>query len=211
MSWDALHHHYSSQHWSKIPSIFAKEACEYFPHTGKLLELWAGIWQDSRFFASLWYSVDSTDFSSTAVSLNLTESEWLNNSQYNVFVLDACTDLENIPDEQYDIVYAHLSLHYFPIDTTRNILRNIYRILRTWWILAVLLNTIQDPEYGSWIQIETDFFEIPWQNRKRYFSKESARKLFGEFFTTLIRDDHGETYKDSAKWIHNLIRYIWQK
>ncbi len=212
MSWDNLHHHYNAQDWSKIPSIFAKEAREYFPHTGKLIELWAGIWQDSRFFASLWYSVDSTDFSSTAVDMNTKESSSeITHGNYETFVLDACTDLQQIPDEQYDIVYAHLSLHYFSLDTTIDILNNAYRILRKWWVIAVLLNTIKDPEYGNWIKIETDFFEIPWKTQKRYFSQESAEELFWAHFDTIICDDAGETYKDSEKWIHNLIRYLWKK
>ena len=212
MSWDNLHHHYRQQDWSKIPSLFAKEVVGFFPKSGKILELWAWVWQDSRYFHSLWYIVDSTDFSHTAVEMNRAErSREIWDDRYRIFHLDIISDLENMSDECYDVVYAHLSLHYFPLEMTRQILSNISRILRPEGIIGVLLNTTKDLEYGLWIAIEDDFFEIPWQTQKRYFSIESADKLFNRYFHTVVCDDMGETYKDSAKWIHNLIRYIWKK
>lgn len=208
MSWDKLHQHYNQQDWGKIPSIFATEAVHFFPTSGRLLELGAGIWQDSRYFHSLWYHVDSTDFSLTAGEMNEQYNPWEN---YRTFVLDATSDLGSLSDGSYDIVYAHLSLHYFPLDMTQHILWEISRILASHWVLAVLLNTTRDPEYGTWNQIEPDFFQIPWKTQKRYFSQESAKELFWTHFDTIICDDAGETYKDSEKWIHNLIRYIWHK
>jgi SAM-dependent methyltransferase len=210
MSWDTLHHHYKNQDWSKIPSLFAEQVTQYFPKDGKILELWAWLGQDSRYFHSLGYSIDSTDISQKAVDINTTGSEReIDHGWYNTFVLDVTKDLEIMDNNKYDIIYAHLSLHYFSYEDTKKILAHLARILKKGWICAVLLNTVHDPEYGQGYKIEDDFFEIPWQNTKRYFSINSATHLFGLFFQTIVCDDTWETYKDSAKWIHNLIRFIW--
>jgi SAM-dependent methyltransferase len=212
MSWDTLHYYYKNQDWSKIPSIFAEEVTQYFPKDGKILELWAWLGQDSRYFHSLGYSIDSTDISQTAVDMNTTKSVWeIQGGLYKAFVLDVTKNLDYINDKKYDIVYAHLSLHYFSYEDTKRILTHLSRILKKGWIFAVLLNTVTDPEYGQGDRIEDDFFEIPWQNQKRYFSIASASQIFGSFFQTIVCDDAWETYKDSTKWIHNLIRFIWKK
>jgi len=58
-------------------------------------------------------------------------------------------------------------------------------------------------------QIEPDFFQID-QLTKRYFSIASAR-TYGKYFEINLLDNFGETYKDAAKGVHNLIRFIGSK
>lgn len=212
MSWDSLHNHYQKQDWSKKPSIFAEQVIDYFPKTWKILEIWAGIWQDSRYFHSLGYDLCSTDIGTTAVDINRENSEFeIKSWRYKVESLDILTWLTTIPDESYDIIYSHLSLHYFSRINTENILKNIRRILREDWLIVVLLNSVNDPEYGQGEKIEEDYFHIAWQTNKRYFSINSASLILGGIFVTIHCDDEGETYKDREKWIHNLIRYIGKK
>lgn len=212
MTWDNLHNHYQKQDWSKIPSIFAKQVIDYFPKTWKILEIGAGIWQDSRYFHSRGYEVYSTDIGTTAVDINRENSEHeLKLWKYKIEVLDIVTWLDTIPDATYDVVYAHLSLHYFKLSDTYIILENISRILKNGGLIVVLLNSVNDPEYGQWEKIEDNYFFIAWQTTKRYFSIDSANQIFGNYFTTVLCDDAGETYKDQEKWIHNLIRYIGKK
>lgn len=67
----------------------------------------------------------------------------------------------------------------------------------------------KDPEYGQGEQIEIDYFFIEDKN-KRFFSTESIKDYFKNFEITLL-DDEGETYKDAAKGVHNLIRFIAKK
>ena len=52
---------YSTEEWSNKPNIFATEILEYLPKTGKLLELGAGVCQDSTYFSSLGYKVIASD------------------------------------------------------------------------------------------------------------------------------------------------------
>lgn len=212
MTWDNLHIHYEKQDWSKIPSIFAEQVVSYFPKDWKILEIGAGIGQDSRYFHSHGYEVYSTDIGDTAIDINRENSEnELQSWKYKTETLDVLTWLDSILDGSYDIVYAHLSLHYFSRTDTENVLKDISRILGENWLIIVLLNSVNDPEYGQWEKIENDYFRIAWQTTKRYFSIDSASQIFGNYFTTILCDDAGETYKDREKWVHNLIRYIGKK
>jgi len=44
--------------------------------------------------------------------------------------LDVTKDLEIMNNNKYDIVYAHLSLHYFSYEDTKKILAHLARILK---------------------------------------------------------------------------------
>lgn len=111
--------------------------------------------------------------------------------------------------ESFDIIYAHLSLHYFDEKTTNLIFDEIYRILKHEGIFAFFTNSKDDPEYDKNLEIEDGFLKIGEIN-KRFFDEEMAKR-FAKKFEIIICDNKGETYKDSAKGIHNLIRYIGSK
>ena len=57
--------------------------------------------------------------------------------------------------------------------------------------------------------IEDDYFQIG-KSTKRYFSKDTIND-FTQRFSIVVADEHGETYKDSAAGIHNLVRFIGKK
>lgn len=54
-TWSDLHDNYKTKAWIDKPSIFAETAIAYFPAKGKILDLGAGLGQDSRFFAERGY------------------------------------------------------------------------------------------------------------------------------------------------------------
>lgn len=210
MSWDLIHTHYTKQDWSKIPSIFATQVILYFQKSGKILEIWAGVWQDSRYFCDSGFDVVSTDFSDKVTHINeATSREQILSWKYKTEVLDISEWTKYI-DTEFDIVYVHLSLHYFSEVQMQKIFIEIQRILKKWWIFAILLNTKNDPEYGTGKKIEDDYFEIT-SIKKRYFDINNAIKYFWKWFELLISDDRWETYKDREKWIHDLIRLVWKK
>ncbi len=211
MSWNnGKHHEYDKQDWSKLPSIFAEEVFWYIPKSGKILEIGSGLGQDSRFFHQQWYEIYSTDYSSEAIKLNTekSSSEILSDT-YHCIQLDITQGLW-FSEGEFDVVYAHLSLHYFSQAITKQITADIRRVLRKWWIFAVFLNSVDDTEYGIGTKLEEDYYEIRWVP-KRYFSIETARELYGEWFEILMLDNQWETYKDREKWIHNMIRFVWKK
>jgi len=194
------------------PSLFAEQAIAYFPKSGKLLELGAGVGRDSRFFAERGYEVTSTDFSDTALRLNAGKIHPDARQRITLQKVDMRAGLP-FPSQSFDIVYAHLSLHYFDRATTLKIMGEIWRVLRYKGVLAFLANSINDPEYGSGPKIEEDFFEIGEQRdavAKRYFSVESAAQ-FTHGFDAILLDDLGEAYGKNDSGVHNLIRFVGTK
>ncbi len=207
-NWSNIHSRYKKEDWIDKPSLFAQTAIAYFPETGKILELGAGQGQDARFFAGQGYDVISTDSSDSALALNKAKLPQGLKGKITIQNLDISKGFP-FPDESFDIVYAHLSLHYFDHDTTIKIFHEIERVLRKGGILAFLVNSTNDPEYQEGEKIEKDFFRVEGMT-KRYFTVETA-KTFAAHFETLLLDNKGETYKDSAKGIYNLIRFIGVK
>jgi hypothetical protein len=192
--WSDLHDNYKKQDWINKPSIFAETAITYFPPTGTLLELGAGLGQDSQFFSAHGYHVVSTDLE----SLPLQQSKDKVTDDIRDKIVFQTVDLRNpLPFDEatFEIVYAHLSLHYFDQETTRDL-----------FTLAFLVNSIHDPEYNTGEKLAEDYFKID-QTTKRYFSIQSA-ETFAEGFSITLLDDDGETYKDNDKGVRHLVRFI---
>lgn len=205
--WSDLHKTYSQQDWIDKPSVFAEQAIKYFPKTGTVLELGAGQAQDSRFFASIGYKVMATDLEETAIELAKQKV-----TDKSVKVDFKKVDLrEELPFESdsFEVVYAHLSLHYFDKETTVRLFGEIQRVLKKGGVLAFLVNSVNDPEYKTGNELEPDYFNID-KTAKRYFSEVTARE-FIQWFDVNLLDELGETYKDSSKGVHKLVRFIGTK
>lgn len=184
------------------PSIFVEFAVTYFPEgETSILELGAGRGQDSLYFAEQGYQVESTDL--------VIDDD---GREFSELVSRRAVDIRQIlpyKDGSFDVVYAHLALHYFDTPTTIRIFDEIYRVLKPGGVFAFLVNSINDPEYETGGKIEENYFETDG-TKKRYFSEKTARE-FGSKFDIVLCDEEGETYKDSAKGIHNLVRFIGKK
>jgi len=199
---------YAEEDWSKDPSIFAEQVIDYFPLKGKLLELAGGRGNDSRYFAGEGYEVTYSDFVEEVVSeVEDTTDESLGISYMKI-------DLqESLPfaDSTFEIVYSHMGLHYFGRKETQRVIREIHRVLKGRGTLAMLLNTLDDPEIRehNYQEIEPHFFEDPRSGlRKSYFSVEYLKELAEDFFEPLILDNQGETYKDEVK---SLVRFVGER
>lgn len=205
--WSDLHKTYKQQDWIDKPSIFAEQAIKYFPESGRVLELGAGQAQDGCFFASKGYEVTATDIEDSALELASKKA-----SDKGVNIDTKKVDLrEELPfeDQSFDVVYAHLSLHYFDYETTVRLFGEIQRVLKAGGVLAFLSNSVNDPEYKTGEELEPDYFQID-KTAKRYLSEKSARD-FGQWFDINLVDELGETYKDNDKGVHNLVRFIGKK
>lgn len=207
-AWSDLHNSYKGQDWIDKPSLFATQAIEYFPAHGTILELGAGLGQDSHYFAESGYDVTATDIEQTAIDVDRRKASVGLKERVEFKQLDM---RERFPfdDESYDIVYAHLSLHYFHHTTTQAIFDEIARVLRPGGVLAFLVNSKSDPEYNTGTQIEPDFYLIR-QITKRFFDVDSVEEFLDNFEIELL-DDKGETHKDNIKGVHNLIRFVGKR
>jgi SAM-dependent methyltransferase len=208
-AWQEIHSHYKASDWIDKPSLFAEIAISYFPKSAHILELGAGQGQDSRYFAEHGFTVVSTDLEDSALELNKSKIPENIKSKIEVQKLDLRGEFP-FNSESFDVVYAHLSLHYFGRETMYVILNQITRVLKPGGIVAFFVNSTSDPEFGTGKQIESELFQIDGMT-KRYFSLESARSFFAEYYDVILLDNFGETYKDAAKGVHNLIRFIGSK
>lgn len=206
--WNQQHHHYALTDWIAKPSIFAHFAFDYFPRKSSILDLGAGQGQDSRFFAQRGHSVTMLDISNEA--LELARKKLSKGVQERVTIVqhDMTQPLPS-PDASFDVVFSHMSLHYFDEKTTAQIFSDIHRVLTPQGIVAILVNSTEDPQYKTGELISPDYYKIGSVN-KRFFTTETLEKFVGRF-ETLVLDNKGESYKDQAADTHNLIRYIGRK
>jgi SAM-dependent methyltransferase len=205
--WSDLHQNYKEQDWIDKPSIFAEQAIHYFPEHGKVLELGAGQAQDGCYFAEQGFTVTATDLEDSALELAKIKAE-AKSVQIELQNVDLRNELP-FDSGTFDVVYAHLSLHYFDHETTLRLFGEIQRVLKAGGVLAFLANSVNDPEYGTGNELETDYFQID-KTAKRYFSEGTARHLT-QYLEVNLLDELGETYKDNAKGVHSLVRFIGRK
>lgn len=207
-AWTTLHNKYKDQDWINKPNIFAEEAAKYFTAPGKLLDIGAGQGQDSRYFAQLGFEVTSLDILQEALDIHKSKIEDEYKDKITIVQHDLTQPLP-FENESFDTIYSHLALHYFDKITTERIFNEIYRILKKNGNFAMFVNSINDPQYKTGKIIEEDYFFID-DKPKRFFSAESLRSFVSQYEPILL-DEQGETYKDAAKGVHNLVRFIGKK
>jgi SAM-dependent methyltransferase len=201
--WNKKHTQYTGVDWIEKPSLFAQWLKQYLPQSGRLLDLGAGQGQDSRYFASLGYKVTSVDYSDEALSISRRTAA-NQNLDINFLKADLSQPLP-FKNGSFDIIYAHLSLHYFDHQTTQRLFADIYRMLKPSGILAAIVNSTADPELAEGAQLESDFVEIE-SIQKRFFTPQTLEG-YAKGFTTIIADQEGTSYKDPIK----LVRYVGRK
>ncbi|MEK7140328.1 MAG: class I SAM-dependent methyltransferase [Patescibacteria group bacterium] len=203
--WDSQHLKYTKAGWINKPSIFAQSVIGFFPATGKVIDLGCGQGQDSRFFAEHGYHVTGADFSEEAIRIAQEKNK---QSNLDFRVLDLANPLP-FEDEVFDVVYSHLATHYFDETKTKSLFVELSRVLKKNGVLAILVNSIHDPEYNTGEKIEEDYLDVGGM-RKRFFSAKSLKNFVSEF-EALVLDEKGETYKDRAIGVSNLVRFIGRK
>lgn len=203
--WDKKHSGILDSKITSEPSAFARYAVDFFPKTGKILDIGTGKGGDANFFKSLGYEVIATDFSSEA--LKIAEENFKNIKFIN---LDTSKGLP-FNDKHFDIVYSQMALHYFDEKTTNYIFKDIYRVLKVGGIFATITNTTDDTSKGTddYVKIEPDFYRNTLRGiTKRYFSIESMSKFIKDLFEIIILDNKGKLYYKNNL---SLIRFIGKK
>lgn len=204
--WDSALAKYGTKDWIDKPTIFVEQAVQYFPKGGKVLELAAGRGQDSRYLARVGFDVVCTDLSDFGLEEAKRKSE-----QEKLSIEFRKVDLSKLlpfQDNEFDVAYSHLGLHYFNKQDTIALLKEIRRVLKSGGILAALFNTVDDPELKGegFEKIEDDYYrEVSNGLQKRYFSVDSARGLIAGFFEPIILDNKGSSHKDGETKLIRLI------
>ncbi|MEA3323403.1 MAG: class I SAM-dependent methyltransferase [Patescibacteria group bacterium] len=204
--WENIMNNYEKKGLGDKATIFAHEIFSHFEGKKNLLDLGAGLGQDSRFFCEKGFMVTSTDFSSTALEISK-QKDKSNNIKYCKVDLGEIIPFEN---ESFDVVYSHLALHYLNHEKTQRMFNEIHRILKKDGIIASIFNTIEDPEIKeeNFEKIEDNYYLDSWGMKKRYFCVECLDDFTKGKFDPVIIDNKGKTYKDD---IECLIRLVARK
>lgn len=203
--WKNIFKKYLASDWINKPSIFSQEVVRYFKGKKLLLDLGAGLGQDSRFFSQKGFQVTSADISSYALSL---AKEKFKPENIKYLKLDLSAKLP-FKDKSFDVVYSHLALHYFDFKTTKKIFQEIHRVLKDDGIFAALFNTIDDPEINNknFKKIEDNYYQEGEGLKKRYFSVNSLNDFTKNLFEPVIADNKGKTYKDNIQCLIRLVAF----
>lgn len=196
--WTGKLSYYKSEQWSTVPSLFAQEAQGYFPESGDVLELGGGIGQDSKWFAEKGYNVTMADLTEQRPPAKTVQTLVVDMQQPLPFAAHA-----------FDVIYAHLSLHYFTEKRSVELFHEIYQTLRPGGILAFLVNSTADTEVNDGEELERNFRRVKGID-KRFFDLPFTQEMT-EQFKVLLLDDKGTSYKDREMGLTQLIRFVGVK
>lgn len=200
--WNELHTKGALDYFSKNPSLEALEFAKYLSPNSKILELGCGVGNDSNFFVSQGHTVSATDFSEIAIEKN---KEFYKDPNLTFEVLDMEKPFQ-FEKNTFDAVYARLSLHYFTDVKTREIFKEISRILNENGLLCFVCKSTKDSLYGQGELIEPDMYRIKGHIR-HFFSEEYVKDLLADdFVIDKIETGDEKFYEDISSFVKAVAR-----
>lgn len=189
----------SDQYWKEHihkkmeDDIWIREYKKYFSSKGQCLDLGCGVGQYSKELIDYGFDVTSADISDIA----LKKVKEFNDNTIKLDMKETFPFSDNI----FDMVFANLSIHYFNNADTKNIMKEIKRILKIGGLFIGSVNSIQgiDVIKDTAIEIEPHFY-LNKQKYVRLFDKEDLQKYL-DIFEILnieerqtIRFEHKKNY-----------------
>ena len=159
--------------------MWIDEYKEYFNNKGKCLDLGCGIGQYSKILMEYGYNVTSADISEIALKK-------VNEFNDNIMKIDMREKL-SFPDNEFELVFANLSIHYFNDKDTKNLILEIKRVLKTDGLFIGSVNGIE-----GYQEIKSTAKEIEkhyWLNKGKYirlFNEDDLKKYLSPFIITMI-------------------------
>jgi SAM-dependent methyltransferase len=184
--WERIHRAEAGA-WAQR-SAFAVEVAALLQPGFRVLELGCGTGEDAAYFAAGGHEVLAVDFAAFAV--NEAKRRHPGKANLSFAMHDLAQPFEQ-PDGSFDLVYARLSLHYFPDAQTRAIFREVQRLLAPGGLFAFMCKSPADPLYGQGAEIEPDMFES--DHVRHFFSRRYAEELLRDGFEVeTLREETGK-------------------
>lgn len=141
-----------------------------------IIDLGCGCGGDTLYLSERGYSVIACDCSEEALNII---NKFL--PEVKTIQMDISKTLP-FEDESVEVIIADLSLHYFNDETTKNIITEIKRVLKSGGRLIGRVNSINDLNYGagSGQEIEKNFY-LTEEGYKRFFSQKDIYYYFKDF------------------------------
>jgi SAM-dependent methyltransferase len=201
--WDALRQRRTPPTTPRGPSAFAQQCATHFAPRSHVLELGCGPARDSAYFAGLGHTVCATDFSIAALAP--ARRVFAGTPGLDFCLLDTTAPLP-FREDTFGVVYARLSLHYFPDRLTRRVFAELRRVLRPAGLLCFMCKSPGDPLYGQGRRLEPDMFELNGHLR-HFFSPAYARScLEPGFALESIKEELGKLYGNESAFVQVIAR-----
>jgi len=180
------------------PNRFAKRSFSEIKNKSfkTLLDVGCGVGVDSIFFAQNGLKVTAVDFSESGI-------EKLKQTITRKKIKNLTPELGDISNlrfspKSFDVIYAHLSLHYFDDKTTTKIFNDLYKFLRPKGLFFIKCKSTDDRLYGKGKKIAKDIYDRDGHIR-HFFSKEYMAEKLQKFKVLKIRKTSStyHTYRSS--------------
>lgn len=149
-----------------------------------LLDVGCGVGVDSIFFAQNRLKVTAVDFSETGIE-KLKQTITRKKIKNLTPMLKDISKLKFKPNS-FDVIYAHLSLHYFDDKTTAKIFNNLYKLLRPKGLFFIKCKSTDDRLYGKGKKIAKDIY-VRNDHIRHFFSKEYMAEKLQKFKVLKIK------------------------
>ncbi len=169
--------HFWAKSWAKrdgSSNPFAQTVLRNIPEPqGKtLLDLGCGDGRDAIAFADAGFSVTAVDYSESGIAK-------LKSARPDIRAMQADIRELQFPEGSFDVVYAHLSLHYFDDATTRTVLERIRMWLKPRGFFFVKCKSTKDPLYGKGKKIGPDMYAEG--HLRHFFSEDYLREMLAGY------------------------------
>lgn len=190
--WDKIHLKYTSTYdnwFNKYIHLLNK--------SDKIIELGCGRAYTSLYLLDNGFSdVTACDFSTEVINILNTEHKELNTSVFDIS--------EKLPfkDDEINVIIADLCLHYFDSKKTKEILNEIYRVLKSGGYLIGRVNSANDKYHIplSAKVLEKNFY-YDGEIYKKFFERKEFKELFENFKILSLEEKHMDRYeKPKTLW-----------
>ena len=203
--WDTKHAVDEHAKYRGGPMTFAKSVEPFFPRQAEVLDLGCGVAGDAYFFAQRGHRVTATDFSETVIEQ---DKLLLQHPNLSFSVLDMTGPL-SFPTSSIDVVYAHLSLHYYDHETTAKVFDEIARFLKPNGLFCFACKSTKDSDYGHGEEVAPDIFVSSQGHVRHFFTSDYATQLLSHAFMVQSLEEVTECYVDkSASFIRCVAKRI---
>lgn len=172
------------------PSPLSMLVEPYFSPGSYILELGCGVGRDANYFSDKGHYVLATDSSSVVIDQNLKSFP---DTKVKFSVIDMKSQLP-YADNTFDVVYANLSLHYYPDIKTREIIKNISKVLKPNGILAYACKSYDDYRTNGSKEVEPNMFVAQDGHVMHLFTAEYSDSVLNDLFEIVSMDEVDEEY-----------------
>lgn len=187
--WDETYweKHLKEDDLENVEEIWVKKYENILPKEGKVLDLGCGIGQYTKYFLDKGYDVTSSDISKKALG-------YLSSKMPTVRVVQQdMSEKLKFEDDEFDIVFANLSIHFFSKEDTEKLISEIRRILKKGGYFVGSVNSTAAYEYikNHVIEIEENYYDSKGRNVRlwdehqfEYFFKDLEKVHLSEVIET---------------------------